>query len=77
MASGYSDGPHTSKPGAARVYRGSRRRIKRITMRDNMSVEFWIFLVLILFLLVGILPWMIRHPHDHHSKISEDATRIR
>jgi len=47
-------------------------------MRDNMSVEFWIFLVLILFLLVGLIPWMIRHPlHDHHQRSSENVTRIR
>ena len=50
----------------------------RITMRDNMSVEFWISLVLILLLLLGLFPWMIRHPpHERDPRSSENVTRIR
>jgi len=55
-----SDGPHTGRVGRSRSYRGSRKRIRRITIRGNMSVEFWTLLVLTLILLVGLLPWVLR-----------------
>jgi len=41
-----------------RVYRGSRRRLRRITMRGNWTGEIWLVLVWVLFLLFVVIPWM-------------------
>jgi uncharacterized iron-regulated membrane protein len=63
-------GPHDDRHGAGRVYRGSRKRIRRIKWRDNTSIEFWILVLLMLLLLFVGIPWMIRHPpadHDDHG----------
>ena len=70
MGSNLAGGPHTTRPGTIGPYRGSRKRIKRITFRKNLSVEFWIFAVFVVFLLFGIVPWMIRHPHHHHAAVT-------
>jgi hypothetical protein len=58
-------GPH-GKPGAGRVHRGSKRRLKRITLRGNWSVEFWVFVLAILIALFVLVPWLINHPIGHH-----------
>jgi hypothetical protein len=54
---------------AAKVYRGSRKRVRRIKWRGNTSVELWIVVVLMLFVLCVGIPWLIKHPpveHSHH-----------
>jgi len=61
-------GPHASRPGAGKVYRGSRKRLRRIGWRENTSVELWIFVVLVLFMLFVGIPWLIRHPPVHHHQ---------
>jgi hypothetical protein len=73
------DGPHSRKPGSARIYRGSKKRVARIRMRDNMSVGMWCFVVfMVLLILVGV-PWMVTHHADFHrpppntNGISESA----
>jgi hypothetical protein len=65
----YGEGPHGARPGAGKLYRGSRKRVRRIKWRENTSVEFWIFVVLIVFMLLVGVPWLIKHPpadHYHH-----------
>lgn len=64
-------GPHLSRPGAGHVYRGSRKRLRRIKWHEHTSVEFWIFVVLMLLMLFGGIPWMIRHPPEHRHFTSE------
>jgi hypothetical protein len=59
-------GPHTHRLHSEKVYRGSRKRLRRITWRGNTTPEFWIFVVFMLILLFVIVPWMIRHPADDH-----------
>jgi hypothetical protein len=44
-------------------YRGSKRRIKRIKWRRNGSLEMWLLAGWVAFLLLVVLPWMIRHSH--------------
>jgi hypothetical protein len=34
-------------------------------MRDNWSTELFLFIVLMLFVLLIVVPWMTRHPHVH------------
>jgi hypothetical protein len=52
--------------GAQRGYRGSRKRVHRIRMQDNWSVEFWLFVVFVLLALLVVVPWLIRNPPSHH-----------
>ena len=51
----------------SKIYRGSRKRLRRITLRGNWSIELWILVAIVaLMLLVGV-PWLIRHPPvDQH-----------
>lgn len=64
-ASGHEGG----RPG--KVYRGSRKRLRRIKWYEHTSVEFWIFVALMLLMLFGGIPWMIRHPPEHHHQTNE------
>jgi len=41
--------------------RGSRTRVRRIKKRDNGSWQFWLLLGWLAFLVLVVLPWMIRH----------------
>lgn len=55
------------RAGAGKVYRGSRKRARRIKWLENTSVEFWIFVVVMLVMLFVGVPWLIQHPPtDHH-----------
>jgi hypothetical protein len=48
------------------MYRGSRKRLRRMRWRQNMPVEFWILVAVLLAALFIIVPWIIRHPSAHH-----------
>ena len=50
---------------AGREYRGAKRRIRRIRMRGNWSTPLILFIIWMLFVLLVLVPWMTRHPHDH------------
>jgi hypothetical protein len=52
-----------SAPGSQRpamAYKGSRRRIKRIQIRGNGSLEVWLLVGWVAFLVLIVLPWMMR-----------------
>ena len=67
-----SSGDHSVRSGPGKTYRGSRRRVRRIGLRGNWSVELWIVVAVVLFALLVIVPWMVRHPppdrHEHAGK---------
>jgi hypothetical protein len=44
----------------AKVDRGSRRRLKQIKLRGNGSAELWLLIGWVVFLLVVVLPWIVR-----------------
>jgi hypothetical protein len=51
-------------PGSQRpplTLRGSRRRLKRIKIRGNSSLELWLLVGWLAFLVLIVLPWMMRH----------------
>jgi hypothetical protein len=56
---------------AAKVYRGSRRRLKRITLRGNWSFELLLFVAWLLFCLLVLVPWMVRHPQERGHQTGE------
>jgi hypothetical protein len=69
-------GPHSAKPGSARRFRGSKKRLARIRVRDNFSIGFWCFVALMAFLLFVGIPWMIKHPesfHYHHARTIDSS----
>ena len=49
----------TTRP--SKTYLGSKKRVQRITLRGNWTAELWIVVVLLLFTLLVVVPWMIRH----------------
>jgi hypothetical protein len=52
-------------PHSPKVYRGSKKRIRRIRMRGNGSVALWVFVAVVLFSLFFALPWMVlNHPPE-------------
>jgi hypothetical protein len=65
MVRASTSGPHAARPGGGKIYRGSRKRLKRIKWRENTPIEFWVLVALLLVALFVIIPWMIRHPHHH------------
>jgi hypothetical protein len=47
-------------PRPAKTYRGSRQRLRSIRLRGNASAELWLFVGWVAFLLLVVVPWMIR-----------------
>jgi hypothetical protein len=45
------------------VYRGSRRRLQQLRLRGNGSLELWLLLFWVLFLLLVAVPWMLKQGH--------------
>ena len=68
-ATGHSGGGSAGRP--AKVYRGSRRRLNRITLRGNWSLELVLFVAWLLFVLLVLIPWMVRHPQEHDKQTGE------
>ena len=67
------DGPHTRRSHGQQVNRGSRKRIRRIVWWENTSVEFWIFVVNVVLMLLVALPPMLKYPPaDLHHVTATD-----
>ena len=71
-ATGPSGGGSAGRPG--KFYRGSRRRLKRITFRGNWSFELLLFVAWLLFCLLVLVPWMVRHPHEPRQETGESQS---
>jgi hypothetical protein len=41
-----------------KIYRGSRRRVRRIGFRDSWSWEIWLVVAWVAFLMLVVIPWM-------------------
>jgi len=52
-----ADGPHTRNPKPAVVYRGSKRRLERVSPFEERPLHFWVFLTvgLVMLALCGVL----------------------
>jgi hypothetical protein len=51
-------------PRPPKTDRGSTRRVRRITLRGNWSIEVWIVIGVLLITLFVVVPLLIRHPAD-------------
>jgi hypothetical protein len=45
------------------MYRGSRQRLRRIRLRGNGSLELWLLVLWVAFVLLVVVPWMLRQSH--------------
>lgn len=59
-----ADGPHTLNPNPGRAYRGTRKRLRRITIRNSTPRNFW-FLLLLLIAMLVLVPWMLHQSSNH------------
>ena len=60
-------GPHLGRPGAGKTYRGSRKRLRRIKWYEHTPVEFRIYLLRLLVVLLIVIAWLIKYPPlEHH-----------
>jgi hypothetical protein len=66
---GSANGPQASGLRSGKVYRGSRRRVRRIRFRGNWAVELWILVAVILFVLFVVVPWLVQHPPVDHQQM--------
>jgi hypothetical protein len=44
-----------------KVFRGSRKRVQAVRWRGNGSMGLWLLVAWVLFLLLAVVPWMMRH----------------
>lgn len=56
MAANYFD------PVPGKEFRGTRKRLRRITWRKNTPIEFWLPLIGLLFAVILVVTWWIQHP---------------
>jgi len=47
--------------------------MNRITFRGNWSLELLLFVLWLLFCLLVLVPWLVRHPHEHGSQPREST----
>jgi hypothetical protein len=59
-------GPQSIRPGAHKVYRGSRSRIRRIKLRENTPPGVLLLGIVLLIVVVATVVWMLQHPDMHH-----------
>jgi hypothetical protein len=59
-------GPHANRSGAEKLYRSSGKRLQRIKLRGNWSVEFWMWVLAVFFALFVLIPWLVKHPIEQH-----------
>ena len=48
--------------------------MKRIAFRGNWSIELVLFVVWLLFCLLVLVPWLVRHPPEHGHQPSESES---
>jgi hypothetical protein len=51
--------------GPQMTFRGSRRRVRGIRIRDHIGWGFVWFVLWVLFILVVLIPWIGSRPHPH------------
>jgi hypothetical protein len=52
-----------------KIYRGSRRRLRRIKWHEHTPTEFWIFVGPVIVMLIVLILWLTKHPpaEAHHG----------
>jgi hypothetical protein len=48
---GRADGPHTRNPLPASIFRGSKKRLRRLSATDDMPLDLWLFVAVALTML--------------------------
>lgn len=68
---------HYELGGSRPVYRGSRRRLEKVRLRDNWSRGAILFFLWILLILTVAIPWVMHHPPSDPDDAGEPAFRAR
>jgi hypothetical protein len=66
MAPAHATGPQTFRHRAGRVYRGTRKRLRRIRLHENTPPGLWILVVALVLFMIATFVLLIRHPPLHH-----------
>ncbi len=61
-----ASGPQSIRPGAQKVYRGSRSRIRKIRLRDNTPPGLLLLGIVLLIVVIAMVVWQLQHPDMHH-----------
>jgi hypothetical protein len=59
--------PFRGGPSRIPVYKGSRKRLSRITLRDSWSTRFWLTALVIIVAFIALLPLAVEHAARHYS----------
>jgi len=57
----------TNRARPGKVYRGSRRRLRRIKVRDNTPFSLVLTAAMVLALMIFTIAWLIQHLPAHHD----------
>jgi hypothetical protein len=69
-------GGRTRRPGAVRVYRGSRKRLRQIKWQDHTPLELCVFTGVVLVILVTAFVWLTRHHHTGAFDVGPGPVRV-
>jgi hypothetical protein len=67
-----------ARGGQSRVYRGSQKRIRKLTTRENWARNLLLLTLIVLFMLLVVIPWVSRHlpaDYQHESGTSLGAAK--
>jgi hypothetical protein len=73
MPHGVARGPHSARPGSAKFYRGSHKRLGRI--RRDLTPDIWILIIAVALILFVVLSWLIHHPVTATTHWLQTTTR--
>lgn len=59
---------------AARMYRGSHKRLKRIKWQENTPLGFWVCVLLLLVIFVVMIAWSIKRAPANHAQRSAGSS---
>ena len=60
-------GSQPTRPGAGKLYRGSRKRIRRLKWQEHTPVDLWTLAALTLVMSLVLISWLSTHAAgDHH-----------
>ena len=66
MAPAHATGPQTIRRGVGTAYRGTRKRLRRIRLRENTPAGLLIFMVALVLFMIVTFVLLIQYPPLHH-----------
>jgi hypothetical protein len=66
MRTASATGPPSARHASRTLDRGSRKRLRRIKLRENTPISLIITALIVLAVMIITLAWLIQHPPAHH-----------